>query len=196
MPSQSGRKRTSYEDLPGLDKGDLSRLRAPCERTASRRSHGRSASANISCSERARNRPAAGTRAPSSRTASKRSLPPYILTRPAGKRVYSSVFRGPDKKTCAAGGIFDYKTELGTLPRSGSRLPEYRVSSENGPDHRSSSVELSIKGTFTPRIGRSKERSGHARQRSYGEAQYAVDGRRHTGNEHGCIFFLFPCTTY
>ncbi len=64
------------------------------------------------------------------------------------------------KKTCAAGGTFDYKTELQELCQERLKtLPEYRVSSETGPDHQKQfEVELSIKGTLYGRgIGRSKK---------------------------------------
>ncbi|MEK6697789.1 MAG: ribonuclease III [Nitrospirota bacterium] len=74
------------------------------------------------------------------------------------------------KKTCAAGGIFDYKTELQELCQERLKtLPEYRVSSETGPDHQKQfEVELSIKGTFYGRgIGRSKK---EAEQRAAKEA--------------------------
>ncbi len=74
------------------------------------------------------------------------------------------------KKTCAAGGTFDYKTELQELCQERLKtLPEYRVSSETGPDHQKQfEVELSIKGTLYGRgIGRSKK---EAEQRAAKEA--------------------------
>ncbi len=74
------------------------------------------------------------------------------------------------KKTCTAGGTFDYKTELQELCQERLKtLPEYRVSSETGPDHQKQfEVELSIKGTLYGRgIGRSKK---EAEQRAAREA--------------------------
>ena len=74
------------------------------------------------------------------------------------------------KKTCTAGGTFDYKTELQELCQERLKtLPEYRVSSETGPDHQKQfEVELSIKGTLYGRgIGRSKK---EAEQRAAKEA--------------------------
>jgi ribonuclease III len=74
------------------------------------------------------------------------------------------------KKTCTAGGTVDYKTELQELCQERLKtLPEYRVSSETGPDHQKQfEVELSIKGTLYGRgIGRSKK---EAEQRAAKEA--------------------------
>jgi ribonuclease-3 len=79
------------------------------------------------------------------------------------------------KKTCAAGGTFDYKTELQELCQERLKtLPEYRVSSETGPDHQKQfEVELSIKGTLYGRgIGRSKK---EAEQRAAKEALEKLD---------------------
>lgn len=74
------------------------------------------------------------------------------------------------KKTCAAGGTFDYKTGLQELCQERLKiLPEYRVVSESGPDHQKQfEVELLIKGRLSGRgTGRSKK---EAEQRAAKEA--------------------------
>jgi ribonuclease-3 len=69
-------------------------------------------------------------------------------------------FAGLIKRTCATGGTFDYKTELQELCQERLKLlPEYRVVSESGPDHKKQfEVELTIKGRLYGRgTGRSKK---------------------------------------
>ncbi|HEX9022051.1 MAG TPA: ribonuclease III [Nitrospirota bacterium] len=70
------------------------------------------------------------------------------------------LFEDAIKKTCASRGTSDYKTELQELCQERLRqLPEYRVVSESGPDHRKQfEVELSIKSEVLGRgSGRSKK---------------------------------------
>lgn len=64
------------------------------------------------------------------------------------------------RKTCASRGTLDYKTELQELCQERLKtLPEYRVVSEAGPDHKKQfTVELTIKGEIHGRgTGRSKK---------------------------------------
>ncbi|HTG00714.1 MAG TPA: ribonuclease III [Nitrospirota bacterium] len=64
------------------------------------------------------------------------------------------------KKSCASRGTLDYKTELQELCQERLRtLPDYRIVSETGPDHRKEfTVELSIRGDVRGRgTGRSKK---------------------------------------
>lgn len=74
------------------------------------------------------------------------------------------------KKTCASGGTLDYKTELQELCQDRlKQLPEYRIISETGPDHRKQfTMEVWIKGTLSGLgIGKSKK---EAEQRAAKEA--------------------------
>jgi ribonuclease-3 len=74
------------------------------------------------------------------------------------------------KRTCAARGTLDYKTELQELCQERLKLlPEYKVVSESGPDHQKQfEVELTIKGLLYGRgSGRSKK---EAEQRAAKEA--------------------------
>lgn len=64
------------------------------------------------------------------------------------------------KKSCEAGGIVDYKTELQELCQERlKQLPKYRVVSESGPDHQKIfKVELLINGQqYGSGSGRSKK---------------------------------------
>jgi ribonuclease-3 len=64
------------------------------------------------------------------------------------------------RRSCAARGTQDYKTELQELCQERiKQLPEYRVVSETGPDHQKQfEVELSLKGEVYGRgIGKSKK---------------------------------------
>ncbi len=79
-------------------------------------------------------------------------------------------FEGLVKKTCAARGTFDYKTDLQELCQERLKLlPEYRIAAETGPDHQKQfEVELTIKGRVYGRgAGRSKK---EAEQRAAKEA--------------------------
>lgn len=74
------------------------------------------------------------------------------------------------RKTCSMRGTFDYKTELQELCQERLKLlPEYRVVSESGPDHRKQfEVELTVMGRVYGRgAGRSKK---EAEQRAAKEA--------------------------
>jgi ribonuclease-3 len=64
------------------------------------------------------------------------------------------------KKSCAARGTLDYKTELQELCQERlKQLPEYRVISETGPDHRKQfTVEILVRGEVRGTgVGRSKK---------------------------------------
>jgi len=64
------------------------------------------------------------------------------------------------RKTCTAGGTFDYKTELQELCQERlKQLPEYRVVSETGPDHQKQfEVDVIIKGeVYGSGIGKNKK---------------------------------------
>lgn len=64
------------------------------------------------------------------------------------------------KKTCALRNTLDYKTELQELCQERlKQLPDYRIISESGPDHRKQfEVELSIKGVVYGRAsGKNKK---------------------------------------
>jgi ribonuclease-3 len=64
------------------------------------------------------------------------------------------------KKTCASGGTLDYKTTLQELCQERlKQLPEYRIVSESGPDHRKQfEVEVWVKGLLFGRgTGRNKK---------------------------------------
>jgi ribonuclease-3 len=74
------------------------------------------------------------------------------------------------KKSCTAGGSFDYKTRLQEICQERLKLlPDYRVVSESGPDHQKQfEVEVWIKGRLNGRgIGKSKK---EAEQRAAKEA--------------------------
>ncbi len=90
--------------------------------------------------------------------------------RDAANKFILRFFEDTIKKTCASGGIIDYKTELQELCQERLRqLPEYRVASESGPDHQKQfEVELLIKGQVAGRgTGKSKK---EAEQRAAKEA--------------------------
>jgi ribonuclease-3 len=79
-------------------------------------------------------------------------------------------FKNIIQKTCTSRGSLDYKTELQELCQERlKQLPEYKVASESGPDHRKQfEVEVWIKGHVNGRgIGRSKK---EAEQRAAKEA--------------------------
>ena len=64
------------------------------------------------------------------------------------------------KKSCAARGALDYKTELQELCQERlKQLPEYRVVSETGPDHQKQfTVELLVRGeVYGSGVGKSKK---------------------------------------
>jgi ribonuclease-3 len=93
---------------------------------------------------------------------------------PAGAFI-TRFFRDTIDRVRTAGGAADHKTELQELCQERLKtLPEYRVSSETGPDHQKQfEVELSIKGTLYGRgIGRSKK---EAEQRAAKEALEKLD---------------------
>jgi ribonuclease-3 len=74
------------------------------------------------------------------------------------------------RRACTAGGSLDYKTELQELCQERlKQLPEYRIVSETGPDHRKQfEMEVWLKGQLFGRgIGRSKK---EAEQRAAREA--------------------------
>lgn len=86
-------------------------------------------------------------------------------------------FEDTIKKTCASGGIIDYKTELQELCQERlKQLPEYRIASESGPDHQKQfEVELFIKGqTYGRGAGKSKK---EAEQRAAKEALEKLTAR-------------------
>jgi ribonuclease-3 len=79
-------------------------------------------------------------------------------------------FEGTVKKTFTARGTLDYKTELQELSQERlKQLPEYRIVSETGPDHRKQfEVEVWINGLLGGRgTGKSKK---EAEQRAAKEA--------------------------
>jgi ribonuclease III len=80
------------------------------------------------------------------------------------------VFEAMIRKTCTSGGSLDYKTELQELCQERlKQLPDYRIVSETGPDHRKQfHMEVWIKGQLSGRgIGKSKK---EAEQRAAREA--------------------------
>lgn len=85
------------------------------------------------------------------------------------------------EKTCASGGAPDYKTELQELCQERLRLlPQYRVLSETGPDHRKQfEVELTINGRTLGRgAGRSKkEAEQKAAKEALGKLQKEAEKR-------------------
>jgi ribonuclease-3 len=88
---------------------------------------------------------------------------------PAGAFI-TRFFRDTIDRVQAAGGAADHKTELQELCQERLKiLPEYRVVSETGPDHRKEfTVELSIRGEVCGRgTGRNKK---EAEQRAAKEA--------------------------
>jgi ribonuclease III len=88
-------------------------------------------------------------------------------------------FGGTLDRVRTAGGTADHKTELQELCQERLKiLPEYRVASESGPDHRKEfTVELSIRGEVYGRgIGRNKK---EAEQRAAKEALEKLSKNRH-----------------
>lgn len=80
------------------------------------------------------------------------------------------LFKDLIRNTCSTRGTFDYKTEVQELCQERLKLlPEYRVVSESGPDHRKQfEVELTVMGQLYGRgTGRSKK---EAEQRAAKEA--------------------------
>lgn len=80
------------------------------------------------------------------------------------------------KKTCTSRSTLDYKTKLQELCQERLKLlPEYRIVSETGPDHKKQfTVELSIKGEVHGRgIGKSKK---DAEQKAAKEALASLQG--------------------
>jgi ribonuclease-3 len=87
------------------------------------------------------------------------------------------------KKACATGGTLDYKTSIQELCQERLRqLPEYRVVSETGPDHRKQfEVALLIRGEVQGRgIGRNKK---EAEQKAAKEALEKLNGSRGQSTE-------------
>jgi ribonuclease-3 len=80
------------------------------------------------------------------------------------------------KRTCTSGGTPDYKTELQELCQDRlKKLPEYRVSSETGPDHQKQfEVAVSINGQIGGR-GRGKSKK-EAEQHAAKEALEKLTG--------------------
>ena len=79
-------------------------------------------------------------------------------------------FKDSIERVLTAGGTADHKTELQELCQERLKtLPEYRVASESGPDHRKEfTVELAIRGeVYGQGIGRNKK---EAEQRAAKEA--------------------------
>jgi ribonuclease-3 len=69
-------------------------------------------------------------------------------------------FEGAIKKSCAARGALDFKTEIQELCQERlKQLPEYRVVSETGPDHQKQfTVELIVRGeVYGSGVGKSKK---------------------------------------
>jgi len=88
-------------------------------------------------------------------------------------------FGGTIDRVRSAGGTADHKTELQELCQERLKtLPEYRVASESGPDHRKEfTVELSIRGEVYGRgVGRNKK---EAEQRAAKEALEKLSKNSH-----------------
>jgi ribonuclease-3 len=87
------------------------------------------------------------------------------------------------KKTSTSGGTLDYKTELQELCQERlKQLPEYRIISETGPDHRKQfTMEVWIKGTLSGLgLGKSKK---EAEQRAAKEALEKLTDNRGQSTE-------------
>ncbi len=96
----------------------------------------------------------------------------------AAEALVLSLFEEFLRKTCSSGGTLDYKTQLQELCQEQlKQLPEYRIASESGPDHRKEfAIEVWVRGEVQGRgTGRSKK---EAEQKAAHEALQRLAGGR------------------